>query len=115
MSYKHILYAVLLFLFGQTITWIQINGSILWPWAKQYKIIFLLLGIPVSWVFMEATAIAVNGFGGEFWPSRIISFASGIFVFSILTYVFKSEAITLKTAISLILALSIVLIQLFWK
>lgn len=115
MNYKHILYAILLFIFGQIITWIQINGSIIWPWAKQYKYLLMLLGIPVSWVFMEATAIAVNGFNGEFWPTRFISFVCGIFVFSVLTYIFKSEPITIKTVISLILAFSIVIIQLFWK
>ena len=115
MNYKYILYAILLFCCGQIITWIQINGLILWPWIRQYKYILLALGIPVTWIFMEATKLAVIGFEGQFWPSRFISFVAGIFIFSICTYIFKSEPINLKTATSLLLALAIILVQLFWK
>lgn len=115
MNYKYILYAICVFILAQIITWVQINGSIIWPWIRQYKNILLILGVPVTWLFMEATKLAVMGFNGEFWPSRFLSFVTGIFIFTICTYFFKSEAITLKTALCLLLATGILIIQLFWK
>jgi hypothetical protein len=75
----------------------------------------MLLGVPITWAFMEATRFSVQGFGGQFWPGRFMSFVAGIFVFTIMTYLFRNEAINLKTAVSLCLALSLILVQLFWK
>lgn len=115
MNYKYILYAIIMFIFGQLLAWFQFNGPLLWSWAKQYRYLILLLGYPVSWFFMQATASAVNGFAGEFWPSRFLSFVVGILVFTVCTYIFKSEPITIKTAICLLLAFGIIFIQLFWK
>jgi hypothetical protein len=115
MNYKYILYAMAMFIVGQSMAWFQFNGPILWGWAKQFKYIILILGIPVSWFFMEATSTAVTGFDGQLWPSRFLSFVSGMFVFSVLTYMFKSEPITAKTMICLALSFAIICIQVFWK
>ena len=115
MNYKYILYAMAMFIVGQSMAWFQFNGPILWGWAKQFKYIILILGIPVSWFFMEATNNAVLGFEGQLWPSRFLSFVSGMFVFSVLTYMFKSEPITAKTMICLALSFAIICIQVFWK
>jgi len=95
--------------------WIQINGPLIWPWAKKYKLLLLLFGIPITYIFMEATRLTVNGFEGLFWPGRFVSFVSGIMIFTAFTYFFKGEGISLKTAVSLTLASCIILIQLFWK
>jgi hypothetical protein len=75
----------------------------------------MFLGVPITWAFMEATRYAVSGFGGQFWPGRFTSFVAGIIVFTVMTYVFKEEAVNLKTGVSLLLALSLILVQLFWK
>ena len=64
---------------------------------------------------MDATRYAVSGFGNLFWPGRFMSFTAGIFIFTIMTYMFREEAINVKTAISLVLAFSLILVQLFWK
>lgn len=115
MNYKHLAYSFLIFLLGQTVVWVQTNGPLLWPWAKHYRFALMLLGMPITWAFMEATRLAVSGFGGQFWPSRFFSFVSGIFIFTLMTYIFKDEGINIKTAISLTLAFSLILVQLFWK
>lgn len=115
MNYKHIALSILIFLLGQIIVWTQVNGPLLWSWARTYKIVLMFLGIPVTWAFMEATRYAVSGFSGQFWPGRFLSFVAGIFIFTIMTYMFKGEAINLKTGVSLLLALSLILVQLFWK
>jgi hypothetical protein len=64
---------------------------------------------------MEATSLVVQGLNGMFWTGRFMSFTAGIFIFTVMTYLFKHEAINLKTAVSLSLAFALILIQLFWK
>lgn len=115
MNYKHIALSFFLFLFGQIIVWIQVNGPLIWLWAKEYRFLLMILGIPITWLFMEATKFSVSGFENLFWPGRFMSFTAGIFIFTIMTYLFREEAINVKTGISLILAFSLILVQLFWK
>jgi hypothetical protein len=115
MNYKHIVLSFTIFLIGQAVVWIQTNGPLIWDWAKTYKAALMLLGVPITWAFMEATRYAVSGFGGLFWPGRFTSFVAGIFIFTIMTLVFKGETINLKTAVSLGIAFSLLLVQLFWK
>ncbi len=115
MNYRLIMLAIILFTVGQSLVWIQVNGPLIWDWAKKYKLLLMLCGIPITYLFMEATRFAVTGFQGEFWPGRFVSFVSGIMIFTLMTYMFKGEGITLKTATSLLLAFLIIIIQLFWK
>ena len=115
MNYRYIIMAFFMFMFGQAIVWIQTNGPILWPWARQHKFWLMLLGVPITWLFMEATSLVVRGFDGMFWPGRFMSFCAGIFIFTVMTYVFKHETVNLKTAVSLSLAFALILVQLFWK
>jgi hypothetical protein len=49
------------------------------------------------------------------YPSRFLTFTLGVVSFAVLTWYFNGEGINMKTAVSLILALSIILIQIFWK
>jgi len=115
MNYRLIFISILLFSLGHIVVWMQLNGPILWPAWKKYRFAIALLGIPITYIFMEATQSTISGFGGLFWPGRFVAFCCGITVFTIFTYMFKGEAINLKTATSLILAFSIIIIQLFWK
>lgn len=115
MNYKHIALAFFLFLIGQVLVWIQVNGPLIWPWAKAWRWVLMLLGVPITWLFMEATSWVVQGFGGLFWPGRFMSFVAGIFIFTAMTYMFRDEAINLKTAVSLLLAFCLIVVQLFWK
>lgn len=115
MNYKQIALSFSLFIFGQIIVWIQVNGPLIWTWAKEYRYLLMVLGIPITWLFMEATRFSVSGFGNLFWPGRFISFVAGIFIFTIMTYMFRNEPINAKTAVSLVLAFSLILVQLFWK
>jgi hypothetical protein len=40
----------------------------------------MVLGIPITWLFMEATRFSVIGFGNLFWPGRFMSFTAGILI-----------------------------------
>jgi len=115
MDYKNILYGALFFILGQAVVWIQINGPIIWTWAKEWRWALMLVGVPITWFFMEGTRYLVEGFNGSFWPSRFISFSMGILIFTLFTWLFRGEGVSLKTAVSLVLALGIICTQLFWK
>jgi len=115
MNLKYIALSAAMFTLGQCIVWIQVNGPILWQWANDWRWALMLLGVPITYLFMEATSYAVQGFAGEFWPGRFLSFVSGIVIFTLMTYMFREEAVTAKTATCLVLAFSIIFIQLFWK
>ena len=115
MNYRYILFSILIFFLGQTLVWVQVNGPLIWSWAKTWRWALMLLGVPITWLFIEATRLAVTGFNGEFWPGRFVSFATGIAMFAVMTWLFRNEGVTIKTAVSLMLALGLLLVQLFWK
>ena len=46
MNYRLIIFSIILFTLGQAMVWIQVNGPIIWPWAKKYKLILINKNIP---------------------------------------------------------------------
>ena len=105
----------LLFLLGQVLVWYQINGQFISTWMKEHPLVVSFLGIPISYVYIYATQYLVEAFDGELWPQRLIGFAMGMLAFAILTFIHLNQAITLKTAVTLALAVAIVVIQIIWK
>jgi len=113
---KSLLIGSSLFLLGQSLIWIQTNGQFVWPFFKKNPfIISLVFGTLISYILIYATKNVVGHFDGLLWPSRFIGFSTGIVTFAALTYIFMDEGINLKTAVSLVLALALIIIQLFWK
>ena len=111
-----LLLGTLLFFFGQILIWYQTNGQFKWEWcAKNPFGMALIFSIPISFAFIIATKYVVGYFDGQLWPGRFLGFATGMISFAILTYFYMGEAITPKTAVSLILAVTLVSIQIFWK
>lgn len=115
MNYKAVLFGASLFLIAQVFIWYQGNGQFVYKWFKENPLILSLIGVPISYLLIIATKITVDGLGGVLWPMRMIGFSTGIVVFTFLTWYHLNETINLKTAISLLLATAIVLIQIFWK
>ena len=108
--------AILLFTLGQTLIWIQTNGQFLWKWFdKNPLILSIAFGTIISYIFIYATKFVVNYFDGLLWPGRFIGFGTGMISFVILTWIFMGEGISTKTAISLVLATTLVSIQILWK
>ena len=115
MDVTRLIQGTLLYFLGQTLVWYQINGQFLNEWVKSNPLVMSLFGIPVSFVYIYATQYCVEAFNGELWPQRLIGFAAGCIVFAILTFIHLNQAITLKTAVTLALAVAIVVIQIVWK
>ena len=106
---------IVLFSTVQLITWFQLNGQFVWPWFKNNMLLVCLMGIPISWFYIEATRYGFIAFEGVLWPGRFLGFATGIFSFAICTYIFMGEGLNTKTMVSLGLATVLVMIQVLWK
>ena len=69
------------------------------------------MGVPISYLFWLATKWGYEGFG-SLWSIRFLGFATSMMTFPIMTWLYLGETITLKTAISIVLAVIIMLLQL---
>jgi hypothetical protein len=112
---RNIALAFILFFVAQTMIWYQTNSQFLSNWAKERPLLIACMGIPISYILINATKFVVLGFDGLLWPGRLIGFSSGMLIMAICTYLHLGEGITLKTGVTLSLAFLIVLIQLYWK
>ncbi len=112
---QNFLYGVLYGIIGQVISFIQLQGGIKWGWTPKYTWAMVLLGLPVSFLFMKSVQHFIAAFDGEIYPSRLIGFSIGIIVFGIMGWYLFKEGITLKTGMCLLLSLAIILIQILWK
>ena len=115
MNWKSLLIGSFLYLLGQILVWYQINGQFINTWVKEHPWVMSLLGIPISYIYIYATYYTVQAFDGSLWPQRLIGFSMGMMAFAYLTYAHLGENINLKTGITLLLAVAIVCIQIFWK
>lgn len=116
MDIKKIIIAFAFFLLGQTLTWFQVFGQIRWPsLMKGYIWVPLLTSLPITLIFMYGTQFAKEGFEGEAWPIRMLTFSAGMVVFAIFTSIILGQPFNLKAGVSLSLALLLVLVQIIWK
>ena len=115
MNSKSILMALVWFFIAHIAVWFQLNGQFKWDWFKNNEWVLALCGIPISFLYLWGTRHAVDGFDGLLWPGRFIGFGVGMVVYAICTGYFFNEGISVKTTISLGLALVLISVQLFWK
>ena len=90
---KYIVLTIVIFLLNNILIWYQLNSQLVWEWAKGTKSAWImsLMGIPISLLFWYATSMIT---------------------FPIMTYFYLGEVITLKTLITILLALIIMILQL---
>ena len=115
MSYKDILLAVFWFTIAHVAVWFQLNGQFMWPWFRKNEWVVALSGAVISYFYIWGTKHGVAGFGGLFWPNRFLGFSIGIFIYGVLISVFFNEGVNMKTAVSLLLCLGLIAIQVLWK
>ena len=112
---QNFIYGVLYGIIGQVISFIQLQGGIKWGWTPKYSWALMLLGLPISLAFMKSVQHFIYAFNGQVYPSRLLGFAVGIIVFSLMGWFLFREGITLKTGVCLLLSLAIILVQILWK
>ena len=108
---KNIIITILILFLTQIIVWYQLNGQLVWKWAKDNPFILSCLGIPISYLFILTTKLGYDGFGA-LWPIRLLGFATGMISFPIMTWILLNEGINIKTAISIMLSIIIMILQL---
>jgi len=108
---KDVLICITILFFIQIVIWFQLNGQVRWVWFKDNYLLMSLLGIPISYALLYSTKYGFQGFG-ELWPIRLMGFAVGMISFPFITYFMLGEGITIKTGVSIILAIAIMLLQL---
>ena len=113
MNMKYIVLTTTIFIVCNLVIWFQLNGQLVWDFWKSPKgiVTSLLMGIPITAMFWLATKWGYQGFG-TLWPVRFMGFATSMMTFPVLTYFYLGEAITLKTAITILLAIAIMILQL---
>lgn len=100
---------------AQILTFFQLQGPMKYEWFKSHYWLVVLMGIPVSMLFMYSVKNMVFAYGGEMWPSRLIGFSIGAVVFTYLSWYIFGEPLTLKTIICLVLSFTILGVQIFMK
>ena len=115
MDYNKLLLGVFYGLLGQIGSFFQLQGAIKYNWHEKYLWLILLVSIPICWVYIKSVHYLILGFSGQIWPSRLIGFAIGIMVFTLMSVFLFRETFTFKTLICLFLGFCILLIQLFMK
>ena len=102
-------------LIAQVITFMQLQGQMKYSILKNNTWFVVLLGLPISYLFMISVKHFVAAYDGQIWPSRLIGFGIGVIVFGLMSHWLFKEPFTLKTLICLGLGSLIVLIQILWK
>ena len=103
---------MMIFFLTNIIIWYQLNSQLVWEWAKGTKAMWFsaLLGIPISLLFWYCTKIGYEGFG-NLWSVRFMGFATSMLTFPVMTYFYLGEVVTLKTAVTILLAIVIMILQ----
>ena len=104
-----LIYAIMLSALGHIVAFFHMNAQFKWEWAKSQWFI-LLIGIPISYFFYYSTRFSYEHFG-YVWNIRMIGFGLGNFIFGLLTWMILSEVPSPRIIVSLLLALTIILIN----
>ena len=105
-------YAILANIIGSIIAFVQLQGWVVWPDKPFLKSIWwlYLTSLLIAPLFFYSTKWSYEHFGA-FWNMRLAGFGVSTVVFGIMAWIMVGEVPTLKTIISLLLALAIILIQ----
>ena len=110
-----LVYGMLIGALAQALTFFQLQGQFKIKWMHDHPFLMSLLGVPISYLFLTSVKYMVSAYDGQLWPSRLIGYGIGVTVFIIMSKLWFDEALSLKTITCLLLSVSIILIQLFWK
>ena len=89
---------------------VLLGGKLMGYWTGFCLRLFLSTKI-----IIKGTENIAAAYDGAVWPARLIGFGVGIILFSILTWIILGEKIEIKSAVCVLLAFCILIIQLFWK
>lgn len=112
---KYLIFGFIFGIIAQMISFMQLQVNIKFGLMQKWWFLILLSGIPATWLYIKAVEYFCKAFNGETWPGRLIGFGIGIIIFSVMSYLFFNESITTKNILCIVLALLIILIQIYFK
>lgn len=107
-------YGLLILVFVQVISYIQLQGPTKWPILHRYQYALILMGLPIGYLLIKYTTLLNEHFDAT-WPGRLIGQGVGIIVFAIMSIILFKEPISIKTGVCITLALLILIINIYWK
>ena len=109
----NMLYGIVLFIIGHTLSWFAGNSQFVWDyWQDKAVLATLLFGTPAGLAFWWGTKFCFEATGGELWSVRFIAAVFSYTVFPIMTWYYLDESMfTPKTMICVFLALCILVVQ----
>ena len=114
--YNQLIFATMLFILGQTITWFSSYSQFIWSWAANHPILIALVtAIPAALCFIYGIKYAYAFFDNG-WGPRFYIFSLSFLVMPTLFWYFMNESFfTFKNIVSTLLAFAIVYIQMRFK
>jgi hypothetical protein len=111
-SMSSIYIAVLSVILANILVWFQLNGQFKWEWFKNNELLIAtIFALPISWLYIQYQKNAFIILKESLWSIRLIGFSIGLIVFSIMTWAFSKEVLTMKHLICIGLAFLIIGIQ----
>ena len=95
---------------GHIIAWFHMQGHFRYEWAKSMWWV-ALGGVAISFCFYFGTRWYYEYFG-NYWYVRPVGFGMATIVFGLLTWLILNEVPDIRTVISMVLSVVIILIQL---
>jgi hypothetical protein len=115
MNIAPLISGIFFFFLAHVIVFFQLNGQFKWEWFVKHEWLMALIGVPISFLYIWGTKYTVQGLDGLLWPARFIGFGIGMVIYAIGVGYFFNEGINAKTAVSLLLALILIFIQVIWR
>lgn len=107
-----VLLGVVMSCLAEALVWWQISAGNLFPYFKDKFWPLLITSPAVTYFYWKAANILYTQ-TGTFWSVRVVSFATGTIVFSLLTYMYFNVPLSPKTAIIIFLSIAIICIQIY--
>lgn len=95
---------------AHVMSWLISCGPLLSKRIEDSRLLLCILGIPVTYLFMEATRHGYMAFG-RLWTAKTVGFCVSTVVFTVMAYAFLGEAPTTKDIICLVLGGCIILVR----
>lgn len=114
---QEMLYGIGFFILGHTLGWFAGNSQFVWQyWEDKPLLATILFGTPAGIAFWYGSRFCFEATGGELWSVRFIAAVFSYTVFPVMTWYFLGESMfTPKTLICVFLALSILIVQIYFN
>ena len=113
---QSLLLGLTFFLLGHILAWYSTNLQFISEWWKQRSLLLcIIISIPCGLVWFYGSKYMME-WSPQLWTARLTAFAISYITFPLMTWYYLSESpFTTKTILCSLLALTIVMIQVFMK